>query len=182
MENQENIHTVDNIENKQYSNKREVGRFIVSGIVCALLDFLVSYGTLALFNKLGFQGFGANAVSTTLGFIIGVVANYLLSTYWVFKNVTNKEKTKTFKFIIAFVILSAIAWGLSVGTMSLCSLVCKSAWQINFDTGVDAIIKKLITFTFWDDITFWAYFISFCLRTIVGLVWNYFTRKYILYK
>ena len=29
---------------------------------------------------------------------------------------------------------------------------------------------------------FWAYFVSFVVKTLVGLVFNYFTRKYILYK
>lgn len=168
-------------ENK-ISRGNELFRFIVTGIVCALIDFLISYGVLALLNKAGLEGIAANAISTTCGFIVGVIVNYLLSTFWVFKNVSEDTNTKSVKFIIAFVILSACAWGLSVGTMALCSLVCKNAWNIVIDEGVDKIIKKVFTFTFWDDVTFWAYFVSFCLRTLVGLVWNYFTRKYILYK
>ena len=81
MAKEENVQTIDNKDNKQYSNKRELVRFIVTGVVCALLDFLVSYGSLALFNKMGFSGIGATAVSTTLGFILGVVVNYILSTF-----------------------------------------------------------------------------------------------------
>ena len=169
-------------EEKKISRGNELVRFLITGVVCALIDFLTSYGVLALLNKGGLQGFWATAISTTCGFILGVIANYLLSTFWVFKNVSNKEKTKTVGFIVAFVSLSAVAWGLSVGTMELCSLVCRNAWNINIDENTDVIIKKVFTFTFWDDVTFWAYFISFCLRTIVGLIWNYFTRKYILYK
>ena len=169
-------------EEKKISTGNELVRFIITGALCALVDFLTSYGVLALLNHAGLSGFWATAISTTCGFIIGVTLNYLLSTFWVFKNVSNKEKTKTAKFIIAFVVLSAVAWGLSVGTMELCSLVCRSAWNIYIDENVNEIIKKVFTFTFWDDITFWAYFISFCLRTLVGLVWNYFTRKFILYK
>ena len=169
-------------EEKKISRGNELIRFIITGLVCALIDFLTSYGVLALCNKGGLQGFWATAISTTCGFILGVIANYLLSTFWVFKNVSDKGKTKTVGFIVAFVLLSAVAWGLSVGTMELCSLVCRNAWGINIDEKADAVIKKVFTFTFWDDVTFWAYFVSFCLRTLVGLVWNYFTRKYILYK
>lgn len=169
-------------EKKKLSNKRELVRFIITGVACALLDFLVSYGSLALLNKMGLTGIPATAISTTLGFILGVIANYLLSTYWVFVNVTDKAKTKTPKFIFYFVLLSAVAWGLSVGTMELCALVCRSAWGIDISSGTDGMISRLITFQFWGDVVFWAYFVSFCLRTIVGLVWNYFTRKYILYK
>ena len=183
---EEELKTPQNEENKTEEKKISTGnelvRFIVTGILCALLDFASSYGVLALLNKLGLEGFWATAISTTVGFIIGVTVNYLLSTYWVFKNTKDKQKTKTFKFIFFFVLLSAVAWGLSVGTMELCSLVCKSAWGIVIDGGADVLIKKIITFTFWTDVVFWAYFVSFCLRTIVGLVWNYFTRKYILYK
>lgn len=164
------------------STKKEVLRFIITGLACALLDFLVSYGVLALLNVAHIYGFLATAISTTVGFIFGVTANYFLSTYWVFKNVSETTNTKSFKFVLAFVLLSACAWGLSVGTMELCTLVCREAWQINIDQGADVIIKKIITFTFWGDKTFWAYFVSFCLRTIVGLVWNYFTRKKFLYK
>ena len=164
------------------SRGKELVRFIITGLVCALVDFLVSYGVLALLNKAGMTGFWATAISTTCGFIFGVILNYLLSTFWVFKNVSNKDKTRTVGFVIAFVLLSACAWGLSVGTMELCSLVCRNAWGINIDENTDVIIKKVFTFTFWDDVTFWAYFVSFCLRTLVGLIWNYFTRKYILYK
>jgi len=171
MENEEKI-----------SRGKELVRFIITGLVCALVDFLVSYGVLALLNKAGMTGFWATAISTTCGFIFGVILNYLLSTFWVFKNVSNKDKTRTVGFVIAFVLLSACAWGLSVGTMELCSLVCRNAWGINIDENTDVIIKKVFTFTFWDDVTFWAYFVSFCLRTLVGLIWNYFTRKYILYK
>ena len=169
-------------KSEKISIGNELIRFIITGLVCALLDFLTSYGVLALLNKAGMTGFWATAISTTAGFIIGVTINYLLSTFWVFKNVSNKDKTKTVGFIIAFVILSAVAWGLSVGTMELCSLVCRNAWNINIDENVDMIIRKVFTFTFWDDVAFWAYFVSFCLRTLVGLIWNYFTRKFILYK
>ena len=167
---------------EKISTGNELIRFIITGAVCALIDFFTSYGILALLNKVGLQGFWATAISTTCGFVVAVIINYLLSTYWVFKNVSDKEKTKTTKFIIIFVLLSACAWGLSVGTMELCSLVCKNVWNINIDENTDIIIKKVFTFTFWDDVTFWAYFISFCLRTLVGLIWNYFTRKFILYK
>lgn len=183
MPNEEEI-KVNNeeVEEKKISRGKELFRFIVTGLACALVDFLVSYFVLALLNKLGLSGFWATAISTTFGFLFGVILNYILSTYWVFKNVKDKAKTKTFKFILAFVILSAVAWGLSVGTQSLCALVCKNAWNIVIDGGMDELLKKIITFNFWGDVVFWAFFGAFCLRTLVGLVWNYFTRKYILYK
>ena len=35
---------------------------------------------------------------------------------------------------------------------------------------------------FLKEAIFWAYAISFVMMTFVGLVFNYFTRKFILYK
>lgn len=169
-------------EEKKLSRGRELVRFVVTGLVCALVDFLISYAVLALLNKVGLSGVWATAISTTCGFIFGVILNYILSTFWVFKNVKDKKKTKTVKFIVAFVLLSAVAWGLSVGTQELCALVCRNAWGIIIDGGMDVLFNKIITFNFWGDPVFWAFFVAFCLRTLVGLVWNYFTRKYILYK
>ena len=182
MENEELKQNEELVEEKKISRGQELLRFIITGLVCALLDFLATYLVLALLNKVGLQGFWATAISTTFGFLVGVTLNYILSTFWVFKNVKDKHKTKTVTFIVFFVILSAVAWGLSVGTQSLCALVCKSAWDIVIDGGMDVLLQKIITFTFWGDVTFWAFFGAFCLRTLVGLIWNYFTRKYILYK
>ena len=182
MEKEEIKTDEENKENKNSGNGKEIIRFVITGLACALLDFGVSALVIALLNKMGLQGVWATAISTTVGFLFGVILNYILSTYWVFKNVKDKKKTKTVKFIIAFVLLSAVAWGLSVGTQELCALVCKSAWGIIIDGGMDVLLQKILTFTFWTDVTFWAFFVAFCLRTLVGLVWNYFTRKYILYK
>jgi hypothetical protein len=46
----------------------------------------------------------------------------------------------------------------------------------------DADINYILKFTFWGDALFWLFFLAFFLKTLVGLIWNYFTRKYILYK
>ena len=121
-----------------------------------------------------------SAISLLAGFIVGVILNYILSTYWVFKGKQDKSVTKSTKFIILFVILSAIAYGLSYGTYELC--------RFFFDQIIDprsineATIEYILKFTFWGDAMFWLYFLAFFLKTLIGLIWNYFTRKYILYK
>lgn len=164
------------VKDKNKSLSLEVLRFLATGVVCALLDFLVCKLMLALCAPLG--DIWSNIISTLCGFIVGVILNYILSTFWVFKNVKDKEKTKTKKFMLLFVIFSAGGLLLSIGTMLLCEVICKNAWGIDI-TKVD--LSQLFTFQFWGDVTFWAYFVSFCIRTLVGLVWNYFTRKKFLY-
>ena len=171
-----------NKENKAYSKGKEIFRFIVTGILCALIDFVVSYFLLALFVRCGMNEWWANALSITCGFVVSVFINYLLSTYWVFLNVKDPSKSKRPLFILFFILLSAIGLLLSIGSMELCALVCKNAWGLDILNKAKNIFEEIGSWTFWGDACFWAYFISFVIKTAVGLIWNYFTRKYILYK
>ena len=160
----------------------EILRFLVTGIVCALLDFIVSYFVLAGLVKTGMESGWANALSIACGFIVGVIVNYLMSTFWVFQNVRDEKASKKPLFIVVFVLLSAGAMLLSIGTMQLCAYIYLNAWNIDIITKADPIVGEIFSFTFWGDIAFWAYFISFVIKTFVGLVWNYLTRKFILYR
>ena len=160
----------------------EILRFLVTGIVCALIDFVVSYFVLAGLVKAGMESGWANALSIAVGFLVSVIINYLLSTYWVFKNVKDENASKKPLFILVFVLLSAGAMFLSIGTMQLCAFVCLNAWNVDIISKADTIVGEIFSFSFWSDIAFWAYFISFVIKTFVGLVWNYLTRKFILYR
>ena len=158
-------------------NLWELVKFLITGVVCAIADFL----TTALFLRIcsGLPAVAQSAISLLAGFIVGVILNYILSTYWVFRGKQDSKVTKSAKFIIWFVILSAIAYGLSFGTYELCRFIFVQAWDININ---EATINYIFQFTFWGDALFWLYFLAFFLKTLVGLIWNYFTRKYILYK
>jgi putative flippase GtrA len=97
----------------------------------------------------------------------------------VFKGKQDKAVTKSTKFIILFIVFSAIAYGLSFLTYEGCRILFSHAPGVNInECSIDYILK----FQFWGDLVFWLYTVAFVLKTLVGLVWNYFTRKYILYK
>lgn len=163
--------------NNKASDRRELIRFLITGLVCAIADFLTTSLFLMLLNKL--PGVWQSAISLLAGFIVGVILNYILSTYWVFKGKQDNKVTKSVKFIIVFVIFSAIAYGLSFGTYELSRIIFINTMDRNInEIGIDYLLK----FTFWGNLTFWLYFLAFFLKTFVGLVWNYFTRKYILYR
>ena len=165
------------MSDKKDSNGRELIRFLITGLVCALADFLTT--SLFLMILRNAPDMVKSSVSLLAGFIVGVILNYILSTYWVFRGKQDKKVTKSVSFIILFVIFSAIAYGLSLGTWELCRLIFNHAMHRNInDIGIDYILQ----FTFWGNLTFWLFLFSFFLKTLVGLVWNYFTRKYILYK
>ena len=164
--------------NKKASDRRELIRFLITGLVCAIADFL----TMSLFAMILQKAHPVvtNAVSLLAGFIVGVILNYILSTYWVFKGKQDEKVTKSVKFIVLFVIFSVIAYGLSFGTYQLCWFVCLKAWNMNITEAGE--IDYILKFQFWGNVAFWLYGLAFVLKTGVGLVWNYFTRKYILYK
>ena len=162
---------------KDNSNLWELIKFLITGVVCAAADFL----TTSLFLKIcnGLPSTVQSAISLLAGFIVGVTLNYILSTYWVFKGKQDKSVTKSIKFIVLFVVFSIIAYGLSYGTYELCRVIFSNTASVNIN---DANISYILKFTFWGDAMFWLFFLAFFLKTLVGLIWNYFTRKYILYK
>ena len=164
--------------NKKAADRGELIRFLITGLVCALADFL----TMSLFAMIlsRTNDILQNAVSLLAGFIVGVILNYILSTFWVFKGKQDSKVTKSVGFIIVFVIFSVIAYGLSFGTYQLCWFICLKAWNLNITES--GKINYILQFKFWGDVAFWLYGLAFILKTGVGLVWNYFTRKYILYK
>ena len=165
--------------------RKELVRFLICGIAAALTDYLFCQLVILIFNSanISIPWIWLTVISTAIGFIFGVLVNYLLSTYWVYQNVDKSIQTKSVKFITLFVIFSLIAMLLSIATMLLCNLVImKGLHQASImDVSLMNLIKEY-GMSFLAQVSFWTYFISFCLKTFVGLVFNYFTRKYILYK
>lgn len=167
--------------NKATSKWWELFRFLVCGLAAALSDYLAAQLMVLILKNV--NEIAVTIISTAIGFVVGVIVNYLLSTFWVYQNVDKSIQTKSKKFIAWFVILSFIAMALSIGTMLLCDVVVTKG--MGLDSIVNASIITLIKedgFAFLANKNFWTYFVSFVLKTLVGLIWNYFTRKYILYK
>lgn len=167
---------------KKTSKSWELLRFLICGVAAALTDYLFCQLTIFIFGR-WIGGNWLTVLSTAVGFIFGVAVNYLISTFWVYQNVDKNVKTKSKLFIFLFVILSLAAMLLSIGAMLLCDLVVVRGLQM--PSIVDMSLMELIKDKGWGFLSqgiFWAYFISFCIKTLVGLVFNYFTRKYILYK
>ncbi len=168
---------------KKKSKGLELVRFLICGVAAALTDYLFCQLMVLLIHN-HMSEIWVTILSTAVGFVFGVIVNYLISTFWVYQNVDKNVKTKSKLFITLFVVLSLCAMLLSIGAMLLCNLVVVSAWGPE-NSIVDLSVMELIKengIGFLATFIFWAYFISFCIKTLVGLVFNYFTRKYILYK
>ena len=153
----------------------EIIRFAITGLICAILDFLTSYGATVLFKSTNMNDTLVTALATMCGFTVGVISNYILSTLWVFKNVREGTKTKSFLFIFIFVLLSIGGWAISFGTMELFRVIFINTSGININ-------DVQITFSAITTAGFWLFGVAFVMKTLVGMVWNYLTRKFILYK
>ena len=158
-------------------NMWELVKFLITGIAAAAVDALTVFLCHQIFALL--PDLAAEAISIFLGFLVSVILNYILSTYWVFKGKQDEKVTKSKRFVILFVIFSAIAFGLSFGTYWLCKVIFESTMGVNI---TEVEISYIFKFTFWGDKVFWMFVVAFVLKTLIGLIWNYFSRKYILYK
>lgn len=148
------------LENMSYSNHLfyEICRFVIVGLIAAIFDFITCYVFQFIVYKNNLATF-VTIISTICGFIIGFIINYLLSTYMVYKKTDNK-KVKNVKGIFIFLLLALI--GLLIGIV--------------------------IQYLFYDylnlkkNITFFSYPLVFILRTLIVMIYNYISRKLILYK
>ena len=167
------------------SSFRELIRFLICGVAAALTDYLFAQLTILIINKIdpSTSWIVATIISTAVGFVFGVIVNYLISTFWVYQNVDKSVQTKSKKFIALFVLLSFLAMVLSILTMLLCNLFVMNV--MHQESIMELSLMTLIKENGWMFLSipiFWTYFVSFVLKTLVGLIFNYFTRKYIWYK
>ncbi len=157
----------------------ELLRYIVTGICCALLDYL--FCELFLFICRNINEIGANIISTMVGFIVGVTLNYFMSTFWVFRDVTDKKKVerKTAWFVTRFILFAFVGLLISEGVMVLSQYIVNRFWGIEI---ASFTIGDIFTSNFLVNVTFWVYVLCFIIRTLIGMIWNYTSRKFILYK
>jgi putative flippase GtrA len=138
------------------SDKRifyEIIRFCLVGVIAAIFDFATCY----LFEFYVLKSLTNEALKefiyVTAGFIVGVTINYLCSVYMVFKATTSKDTSRTALGRFMFVFLAAI--GLLIGY------------------GINYLLINLGHVGF---------VLTFIIRTLIVLVWNYFSRKYLIFK
>ncbi len=167
------------ISQKDKKISLEIIRFLITGVICALVDFLLCFLVNSLLkNVITFEPLLVG-IYTLVGFIGGVTVNYLLSNLWVFKNVENKKEQKSVKFIILFVLFSAVGWIISFLTMYGCTRLFIST--LNTDIN-DFDVLSIFNINTWVSLKFWLFVLAFFLKTLLGMIWNYLTRKFILYK
>ena len=137
------------------SRTAEVIRFALTGGVC----FLVELGVLILLKG----RFGIDTlIATPIAFLVSVVLNYLLCVVWVFRGAKNRSAGAK----AGFLITSLIGLGLNELLMLL----------FRVTLGEDAVILTL------GSRTFNMYVLNKCLATLIVMIWNYFSKRAVLYR
>ena len=133
----------------------EVLRFAVAGAAGFAVELAVLY---LLREKLGMD----TLIAAAIAFVVSVVVNYLMCALWVFHGAREQSgKSK-----IAFFLTSAVGLAINEGMM----LLFRTLW------GEDAVLFTVFSFVVK------VYLLNKVLSTLVVMVWNYFTKRYILTK
>lgn len=127
---------------------KEFLRYTVVGGSAFILDF----GTMCLFKELVFRGEHL-FFAVFIGYLIGLVYNFLLSNWYVFKNGFEKIKGKEIMSFIIFAVIGIIGLGLT----------------------------EILMYLFVNMMALWYIFAKIISAGIV-LFWNYIARKVILYR
>ncbi len=85
----------------------QIVKFGIVGVICFFIDYLI--GLVSMKVLLGAMGDGffstASTIGSILGFIVSVIANYILSFMFVFKRKEDMDRKKEF---VIFLVLSVI--------------------------------------------------------------------------
>lgn len=134
---------------------KEIIRFAVSGGVCFLIEFAL---LVLLRDTCGLDTLAA----TPIAFTVSVIVNYLFCVKWVFPD-AGKQGNKA---RIAFFVSSVMGLFLNEGLM----------WLFRVLFGEDTVVLTVFSFT----VT--MYMVNKVLATLIVMVWNYMTKRYILKK
>lgn len=138
------------------NNIMEFLRYAIIGGVSALVDMGVNYLCLYYVFHATKDDKGPVALSVTIGFIAGLIVNYVLSNIFVFRSQEQKEKGKTLSAFLIYAGVGVVGYFMTVGLTLL---------------GTRFIGKEGI----------WYLLMTAVVKGIV-LIWNYLGRKIFVYK
>lgn len=119
---------------------------------------VIQWGLLVLLKE--FCGLNANTANA-IGFIGGMIFNYLISTIWVFDKSTVKNKGVEF---IAFAMIGVVGLGINQGFI----------WLFDKTFAERHIFSGLLPADKY-------YLVGQVFATGISFFWNFFVRKYLLY-
>ena len=134
---------------------KEILKFAFTGGIC----FVIEYAALVLLKELLHIPVVA---ATPIAFLISVVFNYLLCVKWVFSGAQEGSKKAQLGFLITSVMGLLLNWVIM--------------WALTSLFGEDALLFALF------GIEIKVYMLNKVIATALVMVWNYFTKRYVLKK
>lgn len=134
---------------------KEILKFAFTGGVC----FVIEYAALILLKELLHIPVVA---ATPIAFLISVVFNYLLCVKWVFDGAQEGSKKAQLGFLITSLMGLLLNWVIM--------------WTLTSLFGEDALLFALF------GIEIKVYMLNKVIATGLVMVWNYFTKRYVLRK
>ena len=145
----------------------EIFRYLLVGGIATIFDYCAWYVffTWVLPSTLIGQTW-AVIISTAMGFLVGLLVNWILSLTFVFKNVQNVEEARSSKSFVIFAVIGLIGLGITeVGML---------------------IANVLPSFNFFGVLKFlgheWKWWFTKVAMTCIVLAWNYLGRKILIFK
>lgn len=136
------------MSNKLNDFIKEFLRYVVVGGSAFVLDFVA----MCLFKELIFKGEHL-FIAVFIGYLVGLIYNFLLSNWYAFQNGFEKIKGKEITSFIIFAIIGVIGLGFT----------------------------EVLMYLFVNIMSLWYIFAKMLAAGIV-LFWNYIARKLIIYK
>lgn len=119
---------------------------------------VVQWGLLVVLKE--FCGMNAN-IANAIGFIGGLIFNYVISTLWVFDNSAVKNKAAEFT---AFALIGVVGLGINQGII----------WLFDKTLAERKVFGDLLPASKY-------YLVGQVLATGIAFFWNFFARKYLIY-
>ena len=144
---------MENEKSRNHDRMKEVIRFVITGGVCFLIEFAA---LVALRDGAGLD----TLIATPIAFLISVIVNYLMCVGWVFDGAGKQGSAQR----AGFLVTSAVGLGLNEVLMLLFRAI------FGEDTPVLTVFGFTVT----------MYMVNKVMATVIVMVWNYFTKKWIL--
>ena len=145
-------------------------RYVVVGGIA----FIVDFGSLYVFKEFVFKNLDYGIyISTAIGFILGLIVNYILSLQFVFTQAKDQGKGRDTKSFAIFAIIGIIGLGLTELGMYLGCDLLKSQ--------LDSSLTYISDYVGYDLVKY-GYLLVKCFVTAVVLLWNYAGRKIIIFR
>ena len=151
---------MEEIKNKQSKKQLlgEIARFLLIGGFATIVDYVVFYLSTYLFFK-GLDDSTNKIISTFLGFVAGLIINWIFSARFVYKY----EKKTTNKQLLIYIAICVA--GLLITELGI--FLAMPLYETLY-------VTIIVTFDFWQ--LFFK-----CLMTVIVLILNYLGRKYLIF-